>query len=346
MTDKDVIFRKIQKGEVADPNIFCHYGWEGSGTFAFWKFALSYYESAEALFEKFKASAGHNAALDSYGLTMCFLYRHFVELSIKYLYVKFVRVSDDDFKAFLNIGHNLMELWHAVKPKLSGLKKMVGSSVDIGVLEHYIKEFHKFDEDSMAMRYPIKKDLSPMNGATRLDVFNLHDRMVDLYQMFETLSNDIDNQLYTEVEQSLYDGFVAIYEQLRPKMQELIMNLKPFAEKENDKFTIRNLLDEILGLKEGLSQMDLLRSCNDDEIILFDTLYYTGRAINCEELRMPKNPHEAKSDVIKMCILNMERDHLEFGKPKNDQINVYGKMASSLIMCVQTAMEVIDWDKK
>ncbi len=56
MTDKDVIFRKIPRGEVVDPHIFCHYGWEGSGTFAFWKFALAYYDSAEALFEKFKLS--------------------------------------------------------------------------------------------------------------------------------------------------------------------------------------------------------------------------------------------------------------------------------------------------
>lgn len=346
MTEKDVLFRKIPKGVVVDPNTFCHYGWEGSGSFAFWKFALAYYESAEALFEKFKASAGQNATLDSLGMTICFLYRHFVELSVKYLYAKFARTNDDDFKAFLNIGHNLNGLWKAVKPKISALKKRVGSSVDIGVLEHYIMEYHKFDEDSMVMRYPVKKDLSPMNGVTRLDIVNLHDRTVDLYHMFETLSYDVDNQLYSEVDQSEYNNFVVKYEELRQRMKELINELKPLTEKEDEKFTIRNVMDELKGLKKGLSQMDLLCSCTDDEIILFDTLYYTGRAINSEELRLPKNPHEAKRDVIKMCILNMVRDHLEFGKPKNEQINVYGKVPSSLIMGVQKAMDVIDWDKQ
>ena len=37
MMDKDVVFRLIPEGELADPNTFCHYGWEGTGSFALWK---------------------------------------------------------------------------------------------------------------------------------------------------------------------------------------------------------------------------------------------------------------------------------------------------------------------
>lgn len=69
--------------------------------------------------------------------------------------------------------------------------------------------------------------------------------------------------------------------------------------------------------------MKIFNSCSDDELMMFDTLYYTGRALSCGELRLPKNPHDAKKDVAKMCVINMKHDGLEFGKPKNDTICIH-----------------------
>lgn len=40
------VFRQIPEGEYANPNIFCHYRWEGIGAFALWKYATAYYDSA------------------------------------------------------------------------------------------------------------------------------------------------------------------------------------------------------------------------------------------------------------------------------------------------------------
>ncbi len=345
MTEKDIIFKKIAPGEEVDSNCFCHYGWEGIGSFAFWKYATAYYDSAEILFDKFKDSAGHYAILDGTGITMCFLYRHFVELSIKYLNVKFVCTSEADYKALLEKNHNLYELWSITKPKLSELKKRVGSSVNLGVLEHYVLEFDRFDKDSMTMRYPVKKDLSPMNEATRLDIYNLHDRMSELYNALEAIAYDLDNQLRSDVDPVRIDAFLAEYEDLRPRVMWLVDAMKPFAEKENQEFKITDFVKGLSGVKDGMDQMGLLLSCPDDELIMFDTLYYTGRAIASEELRLPKNPHEAKIDAVKMCVKNMDRDSLEFGKPKNDEICIHQKMASSIIKYVSRAVEVIDWDK-
>lgn len=345
MTEKDIIFKKITPGEEVDSNCFCHYGWEGIGSFAFWKYATAYYDSAEILFDKFKDSAGHYAILDGTGITMCFLYRHFVELSIKYLNVKFVCTSEADYKALLEKNHNLYELWVITKPKLSELKKRVGSSVNLGVLEHYVLEFDRFDKDSMMMRYPVKKDLSPMNEATRLDIFNLHERMVDLYNALDAIAYDLDNQLRSEISQERINGFLDKYEVMRPRVLWMLEAMKPFVEKEKQDFKISDFLKELKGSKNGMDQMALLLSCPDDELIMYDTLYYTGRAIASEELRLPKNPHEAKIDAVKMCVKNMDRDSLEFGKPKNDEICIHQKMASSIIKYVSRAVEVIDWDK-
>ena len=93
------------------------------------------------------------------------------------------------------------------------------------------------------------------------------------------------------------------------------------------------------------SSYHIFEACTDDELIMLDTLYYTGRAIMCEELRLPKNPHEAKVDAIKMCILNMDRDGLEFGKPKNDEINIYGKQSGALIECIKRSLDTIYWEE-
>ena len=339
----DIVFNLIPKGERADPDTFCYYGWEGIGSFAFWRYATAYYDSAEVLFEKFKASAGHNDILDGTGITMCFLYRHFVELSIKSLYARFVLTSEEDYKAFLNKNHNLYELWHSVKPKLSELKKKVGSSVDIGVLEHYIMEFDKFDKDSMAMRYPVKKkDLAPMHESARLDIFNLHDRVNELYLAFEGIASDLDNQLFDEVDEQKTDAFLDKYEELRHRVMWLIDKMKGGTQNKDKAVDTLDFSDLSTTPKDCMIE---LYRCPDDEVIMYDTLYYTGRAIKSRQLRLPKNPYEAQKDAVKMCVLNMERDHLEFGKPKNSEVTICEKAPSSIYAYVSEAVKVIDWDK-
>ena len=155
MTEKDVIFKTYGNDDNPDPNCFCHFGWEGIGGFAFWKYACAYYECAEILFERFKEAKGNYAILDGIGLPICFSYRHFIELALKHLFIKFVCTNNQEFKNYLTKGHDLEELWFAIKNKLSELKKRVHSTVSLGCIEHYIKEFDKFDKNSMTLRYPV-----------------------------------------------------------------------------------------------------------------------------------------------------------------------------------------------
>ena len=345
MTDKDEVFRQIPAGEYANPNTFCHYGWEGIGAFALWKYATAYYDSAEILFEKFVASAGHNDILDGTGITMCFLYRHFVELSIKHLYVKFVCTSKEEYKKFLENGHRLISLWNATKPKLSELKKRVGSTVDLGVLEHYIREFDKFDPDEMAMRYPMKNNLEPTKEPARLDIINLHERVNELYCAFEGLAWDLENQMHDEVEEQKIEDFLSWYETLRPRMLWLLESLVPLTKTEDKGPRWLSMTDIKVEDPRWVRQRELLQSCTDDEIMMADCLYYTGRFIGERLLKLPKNPHEAKVDVVKMCVENMERDHFEFGKPKNENVSIDSKTASAILRCMPLAMRAIDWDK-
>ena len=339
MTEHDVIFKIYGIGDNPAPNCFCHFGWEGSGSFAFWKYACAYYDCAEILFERFKESKGNYAILDGIGLPICFSYRHFIELTLKYLFVKFVCTKEQEYKDYLdNNGHDLNGLWKGVKKKLSELKKRAGSTVNIGCVEHYIKEFDKFDKDSMKLRYPVNKKLEPMKPETRLDIYNLHDRMQELYLAFDALSYELDNQLFVDVDSDKLNKFAGKYEELHSKIETIINEIDSI----NDVvFESSNLLERLKN-SETSKIYSILEDCSDDEIILLDTLYYTGRAIHSGELRLPKNPYEARTDVMKMCILNMQRDKLEFGKPKNEQINIYGKQKDVIVEYVRKAMEELN----
>lgn len=344
MNLKDKLFRDISNNKEIDQRHFCHLGWEGTGSFAFIKFADAYFDSADVLFNKFKESAGDYAVLDGIGITICFLYRHSVELYLKYLYLDLVSESEEDFKYFLKKGHNLSELWNILKPKLNALEERVGSSVDIGALEHYIMQFHHFDLESMNMRYPVKKDLSPMNKRIKLDIFNLHECMIELKKGFYILDHDLSNQLFRHVEQEKIDEFLYRFNELSPRISWILNELKTEAEKEVYNYSSEHIFKIFTGEVKDI-KIGLITSLPDDELIMLDALYYAGRAILCEELRLPKNPHEAEIDVTKYCILNMKRDRLEFGKQINDEISIYDKRSSSIIENVTRVIPILTVSK-
>ena len=56
MSTDDIIFKEIENAAVLNPNDFCHFGWEGTDPFAFYRYACAYYDSACALFDDVKAN--------------------------------------------------------------------------------------------------------------------------------------------------------------------------------------------------------------------------------------------------------------------------------------------------
>ena len=177
------------------------------------------YDSAETLFVKFTQSSGDYAVLDGIGLAICFLYRHYVELTIKYIFVKY-GVKDDEaqYKRFLENGHRLNKLWMEARAIIKPLKERVGLKINLAGLDHYILEIDKFDQNEEAMRYPIKNNLKPMHESTRLDIYNLHDRMTELYDAFEKLDSDIEGQLFDDIPQEQIDAFMKRYKALRQRV--------------------------------------------------------------------------------------------------------------------------------
>jgi len=96
----------------------------------------------------------------TYTPAICFLYRQYLELELKSIYLQYSEASKDDKKKAINdIRHDLLKLWQQIKPVISPTAATASEKLYIVVVEDYIKQFHELDKTSFTFRYPITKNL-------------------------------------------------------------------------------------------------------------------------------------------------------------------------------------------
>lgn len=353
---KNNVFREISDKEINDENLdgFCHYGWINKPTdeydwdwennwdmyckFSFWSFAQSYYESAEILFEKFQKSKGNYRILDYTGITMCFIYRHFVELNIKYLYLRLSHPDKDTFMDFLKHGHDLQKLWNELKPVIIEKEKIYHCSANLKIVEKYIIDIHKFDKKSEKLRYPIDRNLRPTNYDTKLDIFNLHNKMQELHKAFEDYEDSFPPCEMPDIPSEEMTSFLKKYHELKPKIESFLSSLKSDRNSKSSKKDNGKIQEQIMDCIKH-PRPNPFDSLSNDELILLDTLYYTGENTN---FQLYKDPHKASLDAVRQCILNIKSDELEFGKPVNEKIGVTNKRPDLILQFVSKTMSAID----
>lgn len=362
MTEKDIIFKDLTKEELSTKpqNEISHFGWEGNGAFAFSCNADAYFESAETLYAKMRESGKKFSVLDGHIYPLVFLYRHFVELYLKGLYIKYSGESEENIKIFLNeVGHDLNASWAKIKPFLSKGKKHVGSSQNIGAIEHYIKEINKFDSTSMTMRYPITKDLDTMHPkAIHLDYINLHDRMAELFDALHQLDYDVDNQMSDIATEEEIADFINHFNALKPILNQYISALdneiqRDMAEEESDKpaferlmTAIRDNRDKALRRQKGEVVADdyhgIYENSGDDFKILVESLYYSGRHVRERQINLAKNPEERHKEFVSCCIKHLKYEGMKFGKEvRVCQTNVFSKSASAIKKNISLAISLL-----
>lgn len=119
-----------------------------------------------------------------------FLYRHFLELELKYVLATYGRHFEGgaDWKS-----HNLMDLW----VKVRGIIQAAGEGVDqsaTDVVEACIKEMSAADPMSFSFRYPVGKGGRPMVLAFEtVDLGNLRLTMKKISSYFGGLDGLLDN---------------------------------------------------------------------------------------------------------------------------------------------------------
>lgn len=339
MKTTDIIIRELTTEELKKGKPFSHFGWEGTGAFSFYVISEGYWTSAKILLNKMIKNAGDYALVDSLIYPLFFNYRHSIEVFLKQLFFKYGEKSELAQKSFLEYGHDLCQLWAKLRPFLNQGKKHVGSTIDLNALEYYIKALNNFDHDSMVMRYPIEKDLAANKSHEhKFDFINFGERMNELCDALRQLDYDLDNQFTDTATLDELEEYLKYLEKYRLQINEFITLL----EAEDIETGSREIVFNDLFF-EPSKTLQYLKTCESDLLILLDNLFYGGRCVNDNSIRLSKSLVERQKEFVKFCRELLEKDGLCFGKkPTDSQINIYGKTPSAILKNISTAISILD----
>jgi hypothetical protein len=356
MTTTDVLFRDLTEEELAKvpSNSYAHFGWEGKGALAFMTTAIAYYESADTIYQKMRHAGNNVEILDGHIYALVFLYRHFIELFLKGLYMKYSGETEANIKSYFNVvGHDLNASWNKVKPILSKGKKHVGSSQNLGAIEHYINEVNAFDPTSMVMRYPLdKKSMTQMHQKPmHLDYINLHNRMDELYISLRTLDYEIDNQLNVTAQDEEIEHFLEFYQQHAPVLDKYLALVQKEAETEKNApidlqaVSFDEMYLSVLSTNEADVENDsrsMYSSCSDDFKILVEVLFYAGRDVKEHSVNLSQSNAERQREFVQLCLDCMRLQQLKFGTSvKDEQLKVLSTCAGTIFDNISIAKQLL-----
>ena len=344
MNTTDVIIRELTKEELIARDPFSHFGWEGAGAFSFLTISDGYWESAKMLLERMEKESNNFAIVDSLVYPLFFNYRHSIETYLKLLFFKYGEQTEQARREFLELGHDLQNLWANLRPYLNKGKKHVGNSINLDAVEHYIKSINGFDPNSMVMRYPIEKDLKAnKDHEYRFDFINFGERMNELCSSLRQLDYDLSNQMLETASLEELNTYLDMIEKYRPQIDSFLSILKTESKKESIKtFNVHDFINDLKS-HEPSPTYQFLRECEPDLLILLDNLFYGGRTVNSNEIRLSTSIVGRQKEFVRFCYALLDKDGLRFGeKPQEGQINIWGKMSSSLLDGISTALSILN----
>lgn len=171
---------------------FAHVGWGDVGV-QFYGFIKGYKDAADKLVEE-AIKSKNIAILDTYVYPVLFLYRQFLELSMKDIYLSYSNHDlEQKIKTISKVSHDLEKIWFIIKPIIQ--EGNTGDNTDdtLEIVEDYINQFNSFDKSSFRFRYPIDKKLNPtIEKEDRIDLANIKARMTELESFFFGIDGMLD----------------------------------------------------------------------------------------------------------------------------------------------------------
>ena len=324
MTKADTIFRELTDEELVKNKPFSHFGWEGEGAFAFYRMSDAYRDAAKMLLDKMNSNPHDIVITDGLIYPLFFSYRHSVETYLKALLFEHGAQSKDARKKYIDKGHSLEGLWGILKPYLRKGVKHVGSSISLDAVEHYIREIHRFDRNSMVMRYPITKELTlhpERKEEMRLDFMHFADCMEALCHALRQLNYDISGQIEKEATQEEVDMWLGIYTRYQETIDQFLSLLKEEIEHQPKRNPDHEIV--VTSLEDLLSPVDLteptykkfLRGQEPDMLILLEVLYYVGRSVKDRGVRFAGSSEQRLREFIQLCKEHLEAANLSLGQP-------------------------------
>lgn len=342
MKTTDAIIRELTQEEIIARGPFSHFGWEGDGAFSFLTISDGYWECAKMLLERMKKESNNFAIVDSLVYPLFFNYRHSIETYLKRLFFNYGEQTKQARCEFLKLGHDLQNLWAKLRPNLDKGKKHVGSSIDLDAVEHYIKSINGFDPSSMVMRYPIEKDLKAnKEHEYHFDFINFGERMNELCSSLRKLDDDLSNQMLETASWEELKTYLDMIEKYRPQIDSFLSILKDESKQESIKTF--NIHDFSYDSYKPSPTNKFIKECEPDLLILLANLFYGGRAVNANEIRLSTSSVCRQKEFVRFCYELLDNDGLRFGeKPQEGRINIWGKMSSSLLAGISTALSILD----
>ncbi len=230
-----------------------------------------------------------------------------------------------------------------MKPFLTERKEKAGCSVDLSVIEDYIKSVNKFDCVSMMMRYPITKNLKSNKGKEyRLDFNNFGKRMNELCNSLRELNYYISNLMDEEATQEELRDYLEVFEKYKDNIDEFLLLLKEESEKESKELITVSFNNLGSFLNKEMSKIDeYLQISEPDLLILLKSLYYGGRLVKENSVRLSKDPISRRKEFVRLCNNLLKENRLSFGEEPNNELNIEGKMASSLLKDISESISIL-----
>lgn len=144
--------------------------------------ATCYKEAADVLVA---VSVDDRIKRDKFIYPIVFLYRHYLELSLKEI-SQYARRLTDQTLGMRDYNHQLDKLWDECVPLILQVWPDTDQT-ELKVVESCIAEFMRLDPASFAFRYPMAKDGSPLLPPD-LRYINLK----NLYEVMQKLANYLD----------------------------------------------------------------------------------------------------------------------------------------------------------
>ena len=151
-------------------------------------YAHGYKRAADELVDKVEGEAPDDVLI----LPIVFLYRHYVELTLKDLILRLVSLCGLHIEPKQITGHKLPPLWELAKQHLHCVKEEMQDKEVVPALDKLIGELQDLDPDSMHFRYAVDKDFAEMVLPRSLSMKHLKETMEKIRNGFSYIEAGID----------------------------------------------------------------------------------------------------------------------------------------------------------
>lgn len=166
------------------------------------------------------------------------------------------------------------------------------------------------------------------------------------YNSIMQLDYDLDNQMVGTFPDSDISAFKDFYLANKEVVKKLYEIASTEAQKESSEVKSYDFSSPEF-LKVAIRprpELDYFQTCTFEQKMLIEELYYSGRDVLENILKLPRSPYEAAIDIVKMSLYHMRCDGLKLGEVNpTAYFNIVSKGASGISRCLGKSIETLEW---